>query len=161
MAETKPRSRWVLCGNREREIPKLPERETPGRSQGCEDAMRFTAPPSSGLSEEIRYSAAISLRGRMCAKEILALTVLLCRTPLRRNRRRGLFGEGTGTEIDELGPRKSGQTASVPSNAQNLIPQVKHSHLGFGPKIESFPTDTKVLALWLWRRYWCNSSGDP
>ena len=61
----------------------------------------------------------------------------------------------------EPGPSRRVQASSVLSDAQNLIPQLKHSHLGFGPKIEAFPTDTKVLALWLWRRYSCSSSGNP
>lgn len=65
LADTKPRSRWGLCGIRERAIRRLPKRETPGRSQGREDAMRFTAPPSAGLSEETRHSAAIALRSRI------------------------------------------------------------------------------------------------
>lgn len=38
LAETRPRSRRGLCGIRERVNPRLPERETPGRSQGREDA---------------------------------------------------------------------------------------------------------------------------
>lgn len=38
LADTKPRSRWGLCGIRERAIRRLSKRETPGRSQGREDA---------------------------------------------------------------------------------------------------------------------------
>ena len=47
---------------------------------------------------------------------------------------------------------RKAQAASVPAASQNLIPQPRHSHLGFNPEIELSPTDTMERPRWFFLR---------